>query len=71
MFLEPVKQGEIRGFPVFDNTLYVLRPGDAMFAPVTMERFIKAWTAELRKQLDTAEAVVASRRRAAGPSPAC
>ena len=65
MFLEPVKQGEIGGFPVFDNTLYVLRPGDAMFARVTMERFIKAWTAELRKQLDTAEAVVASRRRQA------
>jgi hypothetical protein len=65
MFLEPVKQGEIGGFPVYDNTLYVLRPGDAMFARVTMERFIKAWTAELRKQLDTAEAVVAGRRRQA------
>ena len=67
MFLKPVKQGEIGGFPVYDNTLYVLRPGDAMFARVTMGRFIKACAAELRKQLDTAAAVVASRRRQAEP----
>ena len=40
-FLEPTKDGELGGMPVFNDTLVVARPGAVLWTPVSMERALK------------------------------
>jgi hypothetical protein len=40
-FLEPRKDGELGGLPVYDGTLLVLRPGQAPWVPVGAERVLR------------------------------
>lgn len=40
-FLEPKKQGELGGLPVYDDMLVIARPGDTLWLPITTERLLK------------------------------
>jgi hypothetical protein len=71
MFLEPMKVGEIAGYPVYGEAarsaqdMYILRPGDELWLPVRMDRFVKQWVADRKKWAEVAESVLASRRKEA------
>ena len=45
--------------------MYVLRPGDDLFVPVRMDRFVTLWVADRKKWADVAQSVLASRRKEA------
>ncbi|MEI6668297.1 MAG: hypothetical protein WCP29_09095 [Acidobacteriota bacterium] len=71
MFFEPFTLGEIAGHPVYGvgrlsvGNLFILRPGDELFVPVRMDRFVKQWVVDRKKWADVAESVLAGKRKAA------
>ena len=54
-YLEPAKTEEVGGFPMYNDLLVIARPGDAIWAPVPVERFARTLAAELKTGADDAE----------------
>lgn len=60
-FEQPEKQREIKGFPVYDNRLYITRPDHPpLFLPVSQERVNKAFLVYARAQAPLTESMIAS-----------
>ena len=55
LYLEPAKTEEVGGFPMYTDLLVIARPGDSIWAPVPVERFVKTLAAELKIGADDAE----------------
>lgn len=74
IYLEPPITGDIAGFPIYKDLLVITRPGESIWAPVSVERFAKAWMPQLRSTpaaLAAAEAALASLDAAGRKAPAC
>jgi hypothetical protein len=55
LYLEPARTDEVAGFPMYNDLVVIARPGDAIWAPVPVERFAKVLGAELKYGADDAE----------------
>jgi hypothetical protein len=55
IYLEPARTGEVGGFPMYNDLLVVARPGDSIWAPVTVERFAAALGAQVKAGAEDAE----------------
>jgi hypothetical protein len=55
MYLEPGVTREVGAFPMYNDLLVIARPGDSIWAPVTVERFAPALAAELKSGAEDAE----------------
>jgi hypothetical protein len=63
-FEQPEKQREIKGFPVYDNRLYITRPDHPpLFLPVSQERVIKAFLVYARAQAPLTGSMIASMKK--------
>jgi hypothetical protein len=54
-YLEPAMAGEIGGFPIYKDLLAITRPGESIWAPVAVERLMKAWLPEVKALAESAE----------------
>ncbi len=54
-YLEPAKTEEVGGFPMYNDLLVIVRPGDSIWAPVPVERFARTLTAEMKNGAADAE----------------
>lgn len=54
-YVEPPIAGEIGGFPVYKDMLVITRPGESIWAPVSVERLMRSWIPQLKSLAGTAE----------------
>lgn len=74
LYVQPLVTGEIGGYPIYGDLLAITRPGESIWAPVAVERFMKVWLADLRKYggvPQAAESAYAALDAAGRKAPAC
>lgn len=63
-FLEPQKDGELAGVPVYGDTLVIARPGVALWKPVSMGQALQALLPAYKSAADTATAGIEGTQKA-------
>jgi hypothetical protein len=63
IYLAPPKVGSLGGFPIYGDTLFIARPGRALFVPITVQRALKAALVVYASNRDGAERELLERKK--------